>query len=261
MITAIIVQARMASTRLPGKALAPLGAKSALARVLDRCAQIRGADVVVCALPASRDCDPLAAEAGRAGALIARGPEQDVLARLAQAASLAGADTVMRITADCPFIDPALCGRVLALLQETGADYACNDLPASWPHGLDCEAFPARLLHWAHALARTDHEREHATPWLRGNHSLIKASLSGPGGALARLRWTLDWPEDLAFAQAVFAALGERAASASAAEIAALVMRRPDIAALNALRHDESRLAARGRADVETPPLPLALAA
>ena len=167
----------------------------------------------------------------------------------------------MAVTSDCPFIDPALCTRVLALLDETNADYACNNLPASWPHGLDCEAFPARLLHWAQQIADTPYQREHVTPWLRENESLVKATLTGPGGGIARMRWTLDWAEDLTFAEAVFGALGERAATASAAEIAALVMRRPDIAALNEMRSDEQRLAARRRADVSTPPLPLALAA
>jgi spore coat polysaccharide biosynthesis protein SpsF len=89
----------------------------------------------------------------------------------------------------------------------------------------------------------------------------VKATLTGPGGDIARMRWTLDWPEDLAFAEAVYGALGERAATASAAEIAALVMRRPDIGALNEMRSDEQRLAMRRGADVSTPPLSLALAA
>jgi spore coat polysaccharide biosynthesis protein SpsF (cytidylyltransferase family) len=261
MTTAVIVQARWGSSRLPGKVMRPLGEATALRRVLDRCARIPGADVVVCAVPDSEDSDPVAKEAARAGAVVVRGSERDVLARYAKAATHVGASTVIRVTSDCPFIDPALCGRVLTLLEETAADYACNSMPPSWPHGLDCEAFPARLLHWACNLSNDDFEREHVTPWINRNESLVKATLTGPGGGIARMRWTLDYPEDYAFAQAVYEALGERAAAATAAEIAALVMRRPDIPALNAMRHDEARLASPRRADMATPPLSLALAA
>lgn len=261
MTTAVIVQARWGSTRLPGKVLQPLGGATALKRVLDRCARVPGADVVVCAVPDTDDSDPVAREAAKAGAAVVRGSEKDVLARYAKAATHVGADTVMRVTSDCPFIDPALCGRVLTLFEETGADYASNTMPASWPHGLDCEVFPARLLHWADRLAALPAEREHVTPWLREHEGFMRAALVGPGGDIARMRWTLDYAEDYAFMCAVYHALGDRAAAASAAEIAALVMRRPDIPALNAARHDETRLVRRRRADVETPPLSLALAA
>ena len=95
MTIAVIVQARWSSTRLPGKVLQPLGAASALKRVLDRCARIRGAEIVVCAVPDTPDSDPVAAEAQRCGAVVVRGPEQDVLARYAKAASHVGADTVI----------------------------------------------------------------------------------------------------------------------------------------------------------------------
>ncbi len=261
MTIAVIVQARWGSSRLPGKTLLDLGGQTVLRRVLDRRARSPGADVVVCAVPDTADSDPVAAEAKRAGAVVVRGSEKDVLARYAKAATYVGAETVIRITSDCPFIDPALTGRVLTLMEETGADYACNSMPASWPHGLDCEVFPARLLHWACNLANDPYEREHVTPWINANTKLMKASLTGPGGGIARMRWTLDYPEDYAFARGVYDALGERAATATAAEIAALVMRRPDIPALNAMRHDEARLASPARADVATPPLSLALAA
>lgn len=261
MTVAVIVQARWGSTRLPGKVLQPLGGATALKRVLDRCARIPGADVVVCAVPDTIDSDPIATEARRAGAVVVRGSEKDVLARYSKAASYIGAETVMRVTSDCPFIDPALCGRVLSLFEETGADYASNTMPASWPHGLDCEVFPARLLHWAERLAELPPEREHVTPWMREHEGFMRAALVGPGGGIARMRWTLDYPEDYDFFCAVYQALGERAATASAAELAALVMRRPDIPAINAIRHDDARLVRRRRADVETPPLSLALAA
>jgi spore coat polysaccharide biosynthesis protein SpsF (cytidylyltransferase family) len=112
MTIAIIVQARYGSTRLPGKIMRPLGGATVLRRVLDRCARIPGADVVVCAIPDTDENEPVAAEAARAGAVVVRGDERDVLARYAKAASAVGADMVMRVTSDCPFIDP---GRRLCL--------------------------------------------------------------------------------------------------------------------------------------------------
>jgi spore coat polysaccharide biosynthesis protein SpsF (cytidylyltransferase family) len=238
-------------------ALAPLGRASALNRVLERAARIPGADALACLLSNAPEHDELAEEAEACDALVLRGDPADALRLAADAASDTGADVVLRVSADRPFLDPALCARVLTLLLETDADYACNDLPASWPHGLDCEAFSARLLHWADHLA--DHPGQRARPghWIRTNSDLRKACLTGPGGDFARMRWTLHWPEDLAFAQAVFAQMGEGAASANASELASFCLRRPDLCALNAARGDKARLLAVVRADIETAPVGL----
>ncbi|MGE3866305.1 MAG: hypothetical protein AB7G04_05270, partial [Hyphomonadaceae bacterium] len=174
----------------------------------------------------------------------------DVLARYAKAARAVRADLVMRVTSDCPLIDPALCGAVHDLLLSARGDYACNNMPPSWPHGLDCEIFPAQLLYAAEREAHDPYAREHVTPWLRRNPQLKRANLEGPGGARARMRWTLDYPEDLAFFRAVFARMGEAAAQAPWEEIAALCEADPAIAAINAQRMDASRLADPLRADV-----------
>ncbi|MEJ0023117.1 MAG: glycosyltransferase family protein [Alphaproteobacteria bacterium] len=260
MKTAVIVQARYGSSRLPGKALLPLGAGTVLEQVLARCAAIPGVDIVVCASPDTADSDPVAAEGARCGALVVRGSETDVLSRYAKAARAAQADIVMRITSDCPFIDPIVCGKVLGLLAERGVDYASLDMPASWPHGLDCEAFPARLLYEAEQNARDPHEREHVTPWIRA-HVTQKATLTGPGAPFTSMRWTLDYSEDYQFLSAIAEALGERARTAPAAEIASLCLRRPDIFAINAGRCDQNRLASPLRAEIATPAIGFPLAA
>tara|TARA_R110000868_G_scaffold219607_1_gene470714 strand:- start:18616 stop:19401 length:786 start_codon:yes stop_codon:yes gene_type:complete len=261
MTLAIIVQARFGSTRLPGKILNPLGEKSALARVLDRCARIPGADTVICAIPDTAADDAIAQEAARHGYAVSRGSESDVLSRYAKAARDCGADLVMRITSDCPFIDPLVCGRTIDLLRDAHADYACNSMPALFPHGLDCEVFPAVLLYRADRLATLAADREHVTPWLREHPHLHKACLLGPGQGLERLRWTLDYPEDLAFFQAVYEAAGEAAAMMSAAELAALCLRRPDLVEINASRLNEARLSDPERADIISAPTRLQLAA
>lgn len=265
MTLAVIVQARMGASRLPGKLMQFLGRETALVRCLDRCAEIAGVDEVVCALPSGVADDPLAEIARRAGYRVSRGEADDVLARLVRAARETDAELVMRVSADSPFIDPALCGRVrdlyIAARESYGADYACNNLPAKFPHGLDCEVFSAERLYDALWLSRTHHEREQATAWLRTREDVVKACLAGPGNGLERLRWTLDWPEDLAFVRAVYDEMGEEAASISWLELAALCLRRPDLVALNAERSDDMRLKSVQRAELVTTPTRFALAA
>ncbi len=254
MTVAVVVQARLDSTRLPAKVLEDLGGRTALERCLERCARIPGVDVVVCAIPKPRRNDPVARAARRAGAVIVRGPEQDVLARTAMAARRVDSSIVIRITSDCPFVDPMIAGRTLALLRRTGADYACNNMPPLWPHGLDVEVMTRAALEAADAAATDAHDREHVTPLIRRDESLRRVCLTGPGRGFERLRWTLDHPGDLAFFRAVFAVMGPRAAHASAAEIVGTMMRRPDLARLNADLNDETRLAAPLRPTLATAP-------
>jgi spore coat polysaccharide biosynthesis protein SpsF (cytidylyltransferase family) len=258
---AVIVDA--CATGEAGESLltARLGDASVLRRVLERCVRMPAMEALICVMSDGRHADPLAEDAEQCDALVVRGDAGDALGLCAQGASECGADTIIRIAANQPFFDPALGARVLELMREADADYSCNDLPASWPEGLDCEVFSARLLHWADALADHPDHREKVTSWMRANSDLKKACLTGPGGDFAHMRWALGWPEDLAFAQAVFDQMGERAASASAAEIASFCMRRPDVAGLNGKRNNAVRLKTKWRADVETPPMSLSAVA
>jgi len=248
--TAVIVQARAGSSRLPGKVLMDLGGRSALARCLTRCAAIAGADVVICAAPIGAADDRVADEARRTGAMVVRGPEGDVLGRYAKAAREVEADRVMRVTSDCPLIDPVLCDRLIGFFEMTGADYACNNMPPSWPHGLDCDVFDADLLYRADREATEPFDREHVTPWIRRHPDVVRACLAGPGGVAADQRWTLDYPQDYAFLSAVFQALGPAADTAGAAEVMALLARRPDLGAINRELVDPRRIGAGQRAEI-----------
>ena len=203
MTTAVVIQARMSSSRLPGKIMLDAGGETFLAWAVKRCMAIPGADTVCVATTDGADCDPVAEEARRLGAEVFRGDERDVLGRYLGAAHAVGATTVMRVTSDCPLIDPNVCGAVLDLRQRTGADYASNNMPSSWPHGLDCEAFTTAALARAKDLAETTYDTEHVTPVLRSRPEFKTASLLGPGGAWERLRWTLDTADDLAFFQSL----------------------------------------------------------
>src|SRR5262249_45349057 len=142
------------------------------------------------------------------------------------------ANVVLRVTSDCPLIDPEICGAVLRLRRDERADYAANNMPRSFPHGLDCEVFTFGALNEAHHLAGDAYDREHVTPWLLRAPNLRRANLSSGRAELGRLRWTLDYPEDLDFFRAVFAALPHRS-RACLDEVLSVLSEHPEIAEIN----------------------------
>lgn len=231
-VTAAIVQARAGSTRLPGKVLKELGGMTVLAQVLRRCLAIEGADVVCCATTEAAEDDAVAREAARLGVEVFRGSADDVLDRYYRAARALDAGVVLRVTADCPLIDPRVGAAVLRLRAEAGVDFAANNLPPSWPLGLDCEGFTMAALTRAAEAAKAPREREHVSPWMQTSPAITRGNLEGPGGALAGQRWTLDYPEDYAFLKALFDRLGAGAAIPGMAEAAALIESDPGIEAL-----------------------------
>lgn len=235
MTSAVIVQARMGSTRLPGKILKPLGSMTALAQCLRRCKAIPGIDKVVCAVPYGDAELPVIEEAERCGALVARGPSDDVLKRHRIAAELAGADIAMRVTSDCPLVAPELCGRLLAKLKAEGLDYCCNNMPHSWPHGLDAEVFTVKALIEADEQASDPFDREHTTPWLRRAPHLKRGNIACPFGDLSHeCRWTVDYPEDYAFLAALFERLPPEIVSTE--RVLAVLAAEPALAEINAMR-------------------------
>ena len=230
----VIVQARRASTRLPDKVLCRLGGETVLNHVLTRCAAIPGIDTVCCARPDDPACEVLAAEAKRAGAVTVRGSEQDVLDRYHRAALELGADIVMRVTSDCPLIDPEVCGQVLALFHDSGADYVCNTDPPSWPHGLDCEVLGADWLHRSARLATLPSHREHVTQYVRSHRRTRTANLPCPEPNLAWHRWTLDTQDDLTFLSEIFHRLPEGREGWSWRQTLRVSQANPEFAEINA---------------------------
>lgn len=234
MRVAIIIQARMGSTRLPGKVLLDLGGCSVLRRVIERAKAVRGADMVVCAVPDDTDDDPVAREAERAGAVVTRGSQADVLDRYYRAALAVQADAVMRITSDCPLIDPEICDDLISLWRRSGADYGCINDPPTWPHGLECEIFSFEWLDMAAREARRPSEREHVSPFIRNHPDARKVNLPGPGPETVRHRWTLDHSDDLAFLRTLWPRLPEGPEGWSWRRTLAIVEADPALAALNA---------------------------
>ena len=231
--TVVIVQARSGSTRLPGKVLMDLAGRTVLRRVLERCAVIQGLDAVCCAIPDGNADEAVAEEAVRCGAVVTRGPEYDVLERYYRAAREVGAEIIMRVTSDCPLLDPAVASEVLRLVTTRGADYACNNLPRSWPHGLDCEALRFEWLERAAREAILPSEREHVTPYIRNHPRVHRMVLAGPGGDVAEHRWTLDTAEDLLLLRALFERMPEDPRSYDYRYPLAIVESIPGLADLN----------------------------
>lgn len=239
--TIAIVQARLGSTRLPGKVLLPLASQSVLSHVLVRCAAVPGIDHVCCATTNAVEDDAVVDEAARCDALIYRGSVEDVLARYAGAARATDADIVLRVTSDCPAIDPAVCGALLDLRAQSGADYAANNMPGSWPHGLDCEAFTRDALEAADANASHAFEREHVSPWMRERESLQRVNLEAPPGLPGTTRWTLDYAEDYAFFEALFSYLPSGPNGYAMAAVLDVLALHPEIAEINSARYGATR--------------------
>lgn len=200
MKTVAIIQARMSSSRLPGKVLMELAGIPVIGWCVRAAQSIPGVDAVAVATSESSGDDALAQWCAQANVPCIRGPLNDVLARFTRAAEMLQADYVLRLTADCPLLDPDVCASVLQLLKRTQADYASNARPRVWPDGLDCEAFTLEALCAAEKEATSKQQREHVTPYICNNRQRFDVrSLSCPLPGLGDERWTLDYPEDFAF--------------------------------------------------------------
>jgi spore coat polysaccharide biosynthesis protein SpsF len=163
-----VIQARMSSTRLPGKVMLPLADRHVLTQDVSR-VSASGVDEVVVATSDLKADDIVARYAERAGATVFRGSESDVLGRMYGAATRSGADIVVRITADCPLISPTVIDGVVDRLVETGADYCSNTLDRSFPRGLDTEAVTFESFERVAEEATESSHREHVMPYYHAN--------------------------------------------------------------------------------------------
>lgn len=194
--TVIIVQARMTSTRLPGKVLKEVLGKPLLAYQLERLRRVRLADEIILATTINWTDDVLAEFAAQEGVSCCRGDEEDVLDRYYQAAVMAKADVVVRVTSDCPLLDPGVVDQVIQTYYEPPqADYVSNTLSRTYPRGLDVECFSFAALQAAWEKADQAYEREHVTPYLYQQDVFSKKEVKADGD-YSDYRWTVDTPED-----------------------------------------------------------------
>ncbi len=230
--TAVIIQARMGSRRLPGKVLSDLAGRPMLAFQLERLRRCSAVDEILLATTDQAGDDGLVALAEAWGVRVVRGPEEDVLHRFALAASVTNATTLVRVTADCPLVDPVLLEQVITEFRRQGVDYLSNCEQPSYPDGLDLEVFTREALLRAQAECTNAQQREHVTPWMRDSGLLTTACLQHSID-LSALRWTVDEPEDLDVMRAVVGAFGGRS-DFGWQEALALQQRQPRLFAANA---------------------------
>jgi len=240
--TAVIIQTRYGSSRLPGKVLESIGDRTVLEHVIKRCQKIQGVNVVCCAVPDNTRDDVVADLAQSLGAVVYRGSEQDVLKRYVEAAKMLSAEIIMRVTSDCPLIDYKVCGKVLELLDKSDCDYVSNNLPPSFPHGLDCEAFTTISLLKADECAIKPFDREHVTPWIRNSDAFRKQNLLNTCSNVSHLRWTLDFVEDLNFFRELNRYLQLLPCIPDYKQILSVINNHPELIEINRHRIDESRL-------------------
>lgn len=204
MRTVAIVQARMGSTRFPNKVMREIGGTPMIGLLLERLRRARRIDAIVVATSVDSRNDPLAAYVRGLGFGVFRGSENDVLDRFYHAAAEAGAEVVVRVTGDCPLVDPDLVDQVVELYTTSAVDYASNVQPPTFPDGLDIEVFSRAALEDAWRSAREAREREHVTPFLRESGRFRRANLVNAGDDDSAERWTVDEPADFEIVQRVF---------------------------------------------------------
>jgi spore coat polysaccharide biosynthesis protein SpsF len=251
-----IIQARMSSSRLPGKVLLDIAGQPMLARVVARTSRATSVDQVLVATTTDASDDPVAACCDSMGISYTRGSLHDVLDRYHQAASQAKADAVVRITGDCPVIDPALIDDCVKALLDGSFDFTCNRLPPpferTYPIGLDTEVCTFTALEKAWNESTETFHREHVMPYLYEGVKLsafsrqLSKGISQRGFRIAQLhhdpdygqmRWTVDTPEDLEFMREVYARIGGND-DFTWRDVLHLVQEEPELAAINSsVRH------------------------
>lgn len=202
-----IIQARMGSTRLPGKVLQDIGGRTMLDRVVSRTRRATTADGVLVATTREGRDDAIVQEAVRLGVPVFRGDEEDVLGRYYEAARSVQADVILRITADCPLIDPEIIDRVVRALLEAHptADFAANTLARTFPKGLDVEVATFQSLERVYRQALSPEDRAHVFPFIYRNRDQFRSISITDAVDRSWMRWTVDTADDLAFVRAIYA--------------------------------------------------------
>jgi spore coat polysaccharide biosynthesis protein SpsF len=205
MRTVAIIQARMGSTRLPGKVLMDLAGRTMLTRVVMRVRDAKDVDEVVVATTTKSDDDAIVLESSRMRAPVFRGSETDVLDRYCAAALTHRADSVVRITADCPLVDPQIIDEALATFRQGPFDYVGTGLePRTFPRGLDVEVVSRECLERARSQDRDPTWREHVTPYIYRHPELFRVRRLSCEKDYSGYRWTVDSREDLELVRRIY---------------------------------------------------------
>lgn len=230
-----IVQARLTSTRLPGKVLATIGSKPLLWHVLNRLSFSKKLTGILVAIPESKENDKLADWLLQESIPYMRGSEEDVLSRYYEAAKKAKADFIVRITSDCPLVDPMVVDQLIQEHLEQEPDYSSNIIKRTFPRGLDAEVFGINILERAHSEAKKAYDREHVTTFIYSHPELFSLHNIEAEGILRRpeLRFTVDEAADLELVQKVYQQLYKPGHIFSTKEAVVLMDQKPELHMIN----------------------------
>lgn len=234
-----IIQARMGSTRLPGKVMIMLNERTVLEHVINRVRACSMVDEVVIATTTNSQDDIIIKEADQCGVKWYRGSEEDVLARYYESAREFEAEIIVRVTSDCPLFDPELlCAMLERFLDITKSgidvEYLSNTITRTYPRGLDAEIFTFAALEKAFNEAKQGSDREHVTSfiWKNPDHFIL-SEFTGDSD-LSHHRWTLDTPEDLELIQGIYNALFSNGDLFTTEDINSFLKANPEIYSINA---------------------------
>ena len=241
----IIVQARMGSTRLPGKVMRTLAGRPMLDHVLDRLERVAGADEVVVATTEQEHDQAIVDLVGARPSIgLFCGSEHDVLARYHAAAQQYGADVVVRITADCPLIAPSVVDRCIEVFRSRAGsiDYVTTGMRRTYPRGLDTEVLNFQALDAAHREATEDWDREHVTAFVYKRPERFRLLSVEDDADHSHLRWTVDTPEDFEFVSRIYDALYSSNPRFDYHDVLALLARHPSWSDINRHVRQKSEL-------------------
>ena len=227
------LQARVSSTRLPGKVLKPLLGEAMLLRQMERLRHSTLIERLVVVTSTEASDDPLAAVCTAHGIEVFRGELDDVLSRFLSALERYPATHVVRLTGDCPLTDWRLVDRVIREHLQTGADYTTNCIEPTWPDGLDVEVVKAEVLRQVGQLATRTSEREHVTYYINSHPEQFHRHSVRQDTDLSALRWTVDTPADFALVESIYAALYLQTPDFDTAAILSWLHAHPGVQALN----------------------------
>ena len=241
MTTLAVLQARMTSSRLPGKVMTPLLGEPMVARQIERIRRSQRLDGLVLATSTDASDDRLAELADALSIPVVRGPLDDVLARYVLAIEQYEPDAVVRLTADCPLTSPSVIDAVIDQFASSDVDYCSNTLTPTFPDGLDAEVVRAEVLLDVAGISDDAAEREHVTLGVYRRPERYRVSNHAGARDLSSLRWTVDTPDDLAFVTSVYEALYQANPAFDLPDVLALLEREPGLSRTTA---DEVRNAA-----------------
>ena len=228
-----IIQARISSTRLPGKVLKKVEGKTVLEHVIDRAKAVKNINDVVVATTVKKEDLEIVKLCANLGISVFCGSEDDVLDRYYQVARLFKSNHIVRITSDCPLIDPLIIDKVIGLYFKKEADYATNTMPETYPDGLDTEVFSFKTLKIAWENAKFTSEREHVTPYIRKNPNIFKLVNLKCNSDLKNKRWTIDEPKDFEFIKIIYKNLYHKNALFGMKAILNFLKKYPEIEEIN----------------------------